>query len=82
LASSREARQGSSTSGGAPTGCCVVDEAPATAWASSGDELTAMEEEDGGFGCRVGRARGRGCPIYRGGEGRGEGTGGEKKLPT
>jgi hypothetical protein len=44
------------------------------AMASSGDELTAREEENGGFGCRGGRARGRGCPIYRG-EGRGEGAG-------
>jgi hypothetical protein len=32
-------------------------------------------ERTTGFSCRGGRARGRGCPFYRGGEGRGEGAG-------
>jgi hypothetical protein len=40
-----------------------------------GGELRRGEEEDDRFGCRGGRARGRGCPFYRGGEGRGEGAG-------
>jgi hypothetical protein len=79
----REAGQGSLTSGRAPARCCADDEVPVTAFDGVGAAYGESKEREREI-CRVrgGRARGRGCSIYR--RGRGEETvpRREKKRPA